>query len=338
MKIFLTGHKGYVGNVLSKMLLEENFEVVGCDLEYFPQGFVDNDISKVTSIKKDIRNLTSDDLKGCSAVLHLAALSNDPMGEINPTLTNEINYLATAKLGKIAKEAGVNRFVYSSSCSTYGANDDTVNEKSSLDPLTAYAKSKVDSEKALLDLKGNGFSPTILRNATAYGISSSLRLDLVVNNLVCAALSTGKVRLLSDGTSWRPLLHVEDMSKAFITCLKQSEEKISGEIFNVGSNEDNYTVREIAEKVEQIVPNSIIEYSETASKDSRSYRVNFDKITDQIGFKTKWNLDDAIKQIYETMKEKNISENDLNDKKFQIKIIFYQIFQGAFWVFHNSSK
>ena len=128
MKIFLTGHKGYVGNVLSKMLLEENFEVVGCDLEYFPQGFVDNDISKVTSIKKDIRNLTSDDLKGCSAVLHLAALSNDPMGEINPTLTNEINYLATAKLGKIAKEAGVNRFVYSSSCSTYGANDDTVNE------------------------------------------------------------------------------------------------------------------------------------------------------------------------------------------------------------------
>jgi nucleoside-diphosphate-sugar epimerase len=316
MKIFLTGHKGYVGNVLSKMLLEENFDVVGCDLEHFPQGFVENDTSKITSIKKDIRDLTKDDLKDCNAVLHLAALSNDPMGEINPKLTNDINFLATVKLAEIAKEAGVNRFVYSSSCSTYGANNDTVNEQSSLDPLTAYAKSKVDSEKALLKLKGNGFSPVILRNATAYGISSSLRLDLVVNNLVCAALSTGKVKLLSDGTSWRPLLHVEDMSKAFITCLKQSEEKVSGEIFNVGSNEDNYTVREIAEKVEKIVPNSIIEYSKTASKDSRSYRVNFDKITDKIGFKTKWNLDNGIKQIYETMKEKQLSENDLNDKNF----------------------
>lgn len=329
MKVFLTGHKGYVGNVLSKMLLQENFDVVGCDLEYYPQGFIDNDISDVKSIKKDIRNLSSEDLKDCFAVLHLAALSNDPLGEINPTLTNEINFLATVKLAKIAKEAGVSRFVYSSSCSTYGANTDTVNEQSSLDPLTAYAKSKVDSEKSILKLKGDGFSPVILRNATAYGISSSLRLDLVVNNLVCAALSTGKVRLLSDGTSWRPLLHIEDMSNAFITCLKQPEEKISGEIFNVGSNEDNYTVNAIAEKVEQIVPNSTIEYSDTLNKDSRSYRVNFDKITVQLGFKTKWNLEDGIKQIYNIMRERNISENDLNDKKFyRVKYLKYLIEHG----------
>lgn len=328
MKIFVTGHKGYVGNVLTKMLLQENFDVVGCDLEYFPQEFIHNPIPNVTSIKKDIRHLSINDLKDCSAVIHLAALSNDPMGEINPTLTNEINFLATTRLAKIAKEACVKNFIYSSSCSTYGANSDTVTEQSSLDPLTAYAKSKVDSENELLKLEGDGFSPTILRNATAYGISSSLRLDLVVNNLVCAALTTGKVKLLSDGTSWRPLLHVEDMANAFITCLKQPLEKISGEIFNVGSNEDNYTVREIAEKVEKIIPNSTIEYSTTASKDSRSYRVNFDKITDNIGFKTKWNLDDAIKQIYHTMNEKNLLESDLNDKKFhRVKYLKYLIEQ-----------
>ena len=164
MKVFLTGHKGYIGNTLSKMLLQENFDVVGCDLEYYPQGFIENDISDVKSIKKDIRNLTSEDLKGCSAVLHLAALSNDPLGEINPTLTNEINFLATIRLANIAKEAGVSRFIYSSSCSTYGANADTVDERSSLDPLTAYAKSKVDSEKAILKISKYGvgrFSPSM---------------------------------------------------------------------------------------------------------------------------------------------------------------------------------
>jgi len=326
MKVFVTGHKGYVGNVLTKLLLEENFQVVGCDLEFYPQGFTNEDLSDVISIKKDIRELTSDDLKECSAVLHLAALSNDPLGEINPSLTNAINFSATVRLAKIAKQAGVQRFVYSSSCSTYGANDDIVNEESSLEPLTAYAKSKVDSEKELLKLKGGGFSPIILRNATAYGISPSLRLDLVVNNLVSAAVTTGKVQLLSDGTAWRPLLHVEDMSRAFILCLKVPENKINGEIFNVGSNDDNYTVREIAEKVEEIIPNSTIKYSETANKDSRSYRVNFDKITNILGFKTKWSLESGIKHIYDVIKKKDFSEEDFNDRKFyRVRYLKYLI-------------
>lgn len=329
MKIFLTGHKGYVGSVLSQMLLQENFDVVGCDLEYYPQNFIENDYSKIKSIKKDIRDISLEDLKGCSAIFHLAALSNDPLGEINPNLTNDINYLATIRLAKLAKKSKINKFIYSSSCSAYGVNEDIVDEKSSLEPLTAYAKSKVNSELELLKLKDTDFSPVILRNATAYGVSSNLRLDLVVNNLVCAAITTGKVKLLSDGTAWRPLLHVEDMSRAFITCLIASNSKVSGEIFNVGSNDDNFTVREIAKKIKNVVPNSEIEYAENANKDSRSYRVNFDKITNHLNFKTKWTLDKGIKHIYEIMKKQNISENDLNDKKFyRVKFLKYLIEQG----------
>lgn len=329
MKVFVTGHKGYVGNAMTKLLLEENFEVVGCDLEYYPQNFIKNDFSNVKSIKKDIRNITTDDLKGCSAIIHLAALSNDPLGEINPSLTDDINFLATIRLAKLAKEAGINKFIYSSSCSAYGVNEDTVDENSSLEPLTAYAKSKVNSELELLKLKNDNFSPVILRNATAYGISSNLRLDLVVNNLVCAAFTTGKVRLLSDGTAWRPLLHVEDMSNAFLTCLNETDSKVSGEIFNVGSNDDNYTVREIAEKVEHIVPNSKIEYSENANKDSRSYKVNFDKISNKLNFKTKWTLNKGIEDIFNNMKEENISVDDLNDKKFyRVKYLKYLLDEG----------
>ena len=329
MKVFLTGHKGYVGNMMTKLLLKENFEVIGCDLEYYPQNFKNNNFSNVQSLKKDIRTITRDDLKGCSAIIHLAALSNDPLGEINPSLTDDINFLATIRLANLAKKAGINKFIYSSSCSAYGVNEDTVDENSSLEPLTAYSKSKLNSELELLKLKNNDFSPIILRNATAYGISSNLRLDLVVNNLVCAAFTTGKVRLLSDGTAWRPLLHVEDMSNAFLTCLNSPDSKVSGEIFNVGSNDDNYTVREIAEKVERIVPNSKIEYSENANKDSRSYKVNFDKISNELNFKTKWTLNKGIEDIYEKMKEENISLDDLHDKKFyRVKYLKYLLDEG----------
>ena len=329
MKVFVTGHKGYVGYAMTKLLLQENFEVVGCDLEYYPQNFIKNNISDVKSIKKDIRNISSKDLKGCSAIIHLAALSNDPLGEINPSLTGDINFLATIRLAKLAKEVGINKFIYSSSCSAYGVNDDTVDENSSLEPLTAYAKSKVNSELELLKMKDSEFSPVVLRNATAYGISSNLRLDLVVNNLICAALTTGKVRLLSDGTAWRPLLHIEDMSKAFITCLNATDSKVSGEIFNVGSNDDNCTVREIAEKVEQIVPNSKIEYSKNANKDSRSYKVDFSKIKQQLGFKTKWNLEKAIKEIYDLLKFKEFTEEDFkNEKYFRVAYIKSLIEKG----------
>ena len=316
MQVFLTGHLGYVGNILAQKLTEETYDVIGCDIGYYSQDFVNIIPLKIKSLRKDIRELTKEDLKGCSAVIHLAALSNDPLGEINPSLTYDINYLATIKLAKLAKEAFVKRFIYSSSCSTYGATSDIVNEESPLSPITAYAKSKVDSEQELLKLKDESFSPVILRSATAYGVSPSMRLDIVVNNLTCCAYATGIIKLLSDGTAWRPLVHVEDMSDAFMTVLKSSEDKISGETFNVGSNEENYMVKQIAEQVREIIPNSKIEYAKGASKDLRSYRVNFDKIKNQIGYKTKWRLKDGIKEIYEVIKKKGFTEKDFRDRKF----------------------
>ncbi|HEX5359029.1 MAG TPA: SDR family oxidoreductase, partial [Candidatus Nitrosotalea sp.] len=298
MKIFLTGHLGYVGSILAKQLLKENFEITGYDVGYFTQESENKISSKIIFIKKDLRNVIKDDLKGCDAVLHLAALSNDPLGELNSSLTHDINYSQTVKLAKLAKESGVEKFIFSSSCSTYGASKEIVNETSHLSPITAYAKSKVDSEYEILKLKGEQFYPVILRSATAYGMSPNLRLDLVVNNLVCSAFTTGKVKLLSDGTAWRPLVHVEDMANAFITVLKASQEKTSGETFNVGSNEENYTVKQIAETVQDIVPNSTIEYAQDSNKDARTYRVDFSKIKNQIGYKTNWKLKDGIQEIY----------------------------------------
>jgi len=316
MRIFLTGHLGYVGSVLLKYAIKDNFEVTGCDIGYYPQGFLDAESSKINFLKKDLRDVTKEDLRGCDAVIHLAALSNDPLGELNSSLTNEINFKTTIRLAKLAKESGIEKFLFSSSCSTYGATTEIVDETSTLAPITSYAKSKVDSERELLKLKDDRFSPVILRNATAYGLSPSLRLDLVVNNLVGIAFTTGIIKLLSDGTAWRPLLHVEDMSNAFIQVLKSSDEKVSGQIFNVGSNEDNFRVRQIAELVEEIMPDSKIEYAKNANKDSRSYTVNFNKIKNRIGFSTRWKLKDGIKNIYEIFKNKKFTEKDFNDKKY----------------------
>jgi len=316
VKVLVTGNLGYVGNVLTNMLLQENFEVIGCDVEFYPQGFLGLEKPKVFQLKKDIRNITLDDLKGVSAICHLAALSNDPLGEVNPKLTEDINYSATVRLAKLAKDAGIERFIFSSSCSLYGVNDDIVNEHSTLSPLTAYAKSKVNSEKKILELEDEKFSPTNLRSATAYGLSNSLRLDLVVNNLTCSAFTTKNVQLLSDGTSWRPLVHVEDMSNAFITVLKAQREKITGEAFNVGTNDENYQVKEIAKKVEEIIPDSKITYAENISKDARSYKVDFTKIKDQLGYKAKWTIEKGIKNIYYILQNKNFTEEDFKNKKY----------------------
>ena len=250
------------------------------------------------------------------SVMHLAGLSNDPLGELNSSITDIINFQETVRLSKLAKSVGVSRFIFSSSCSTYGVNADTVNEESPLEPLTAYAKSKVESEKSLLSLQDNNFAPVILRSATAYGISPSMRLDLVVNNLTASAFVTGLVKLLSDGTAWRPIIHVKDMARAFVTTLKADFSDVKGEIFNVGSNNENFIVREIANMVEKRVPNSRIVYQENASKDKRSYKVDFSKITERIGFKTKENLSEGIKDLYSTFKEKNLSKIDFEDRKF----------------------
>jgi len=309
----VTGNQGYVGSVITEKLISQGFEVLGYDIGYFPQDFklLKN---KVQTIKKDVRDITKKDIDECNAIIHLAALSNDPLGEIDSSLTNEINFLATIQLAKLAKEVGIERFVFSSSCSIYGSNEDIVNENSPMEPLTAYAKSKVDSEKELLKLKDDRFCPTILRNATVYGISPSQRLDLVVNNLVGSAITTNKIHLMSDGTSWRPLLHVEDMASAFIHVLKSSKQMVSGAIFNVGKNEENYKVIEIAEKIKKIIPNTELEFSKHASKDKRSYKVNFDKIKNELGFVPSWKLDDGIKQVYNTLLDKQFTEESFKNK------------------------
>ena len=316
MKVLVTGNLGYVGNVLARMFLNQKFDVIGCDVGFYPQGFLGFEDTKINQIKKDIRNLSAEDLKGVSAVCHLAALSNDPLCEINPNLTEEINYKATIRLAKLAKETGVEKFVFSSSCSSYGVNEKIVNEESKLSPLTAYAKSKVNSEKVISDLSDNNFCATNLRSATAYGLSDSIRLDLVVNNLTCSAFTTNQVKLLSDGTSWRPLVHVEDMSNAFISVLNAKNSEVNAQAFNVGSNDDNYTVRDIAQIVEKIIPDSKITYAKDANKDARSYKVDFTKIKQRLGYKTKWTLENGIKEIHKILKSKKFREEDFRDKKY----------------------
>ena len=316
MKVLITGHSGYVGRVLTKLLVENNYEVVGCDTNYFPTTFDDNDYPEILNISPDIRDITIENLKEIDVVVHLAGLSNDPLGELNSQLTHEINYLSTIKLAELSKKAGVKKFIFSSSCATYGKTGATVNEESDLDPLTQYAKSKINSEFKILELADDVFYPTILRNATAYGYSPNLRLDIVVNNLTASAFVTGKVKLLSDGTAWRPLLHVEDMANAFLTVMKAQNELAAGQIFNVGNNNDNFSVREIAEQVQEIVPDSKVEFANQSNKDFRSYKVDFDKIAKVLNFKTKWNLKDGIKQLYDVFIKEKFSESDFHDKKF----------------------
>ena len=315
MKVLITGQNGYVGRVLTNLLLENKYDVLGCDINYFPTTF-DNNLHEISNVVSDIRDITEKDLKKVDVVMHLAGLSNDPLGELNSKLTHEINYLSTVRLAKISKQAGVQRFIFSSSCSTYGKNLTFANENSDLEPLTEYAKSKVKSESEILVLKDEEFCPTVLRNATVYGNSPSLRLDLVVNNLTASAFVTGKVKLLSDGTAWRPQLHVEDMSNAFLTVMESSEELIRGQIFNVGNNDENFKIYQIAEEVKKIIPGSKIEFVNKSNKDSRSYKVDFTKINNTLGFKTKWNLEKGIKQLYDFFKKEKLVENDFHDKKF----------------------
>ncbi len=315
MKVLITGQNGYVGRVLTNLLLENKYDVLGCDINYFPTTF-DNNLHEISNVVSDIRDITEKDLKKVDVVMHLAGLSNDPLGELNSKLTHEINYLSTVRLAKISKQAGVQRFIFSSSCSTYGKNLTFANENSDLEPLTEYAKSKVKSESEILDLKYEEFCPTVLRNATVYGNSPSLRLDLVVNNLTASAFVTGKVKLLSDGTAWRPQLHVEDMSNAFLTVMESSEELIRGQIFNVGNNDENFKIYQIAEEVERTIHDSEIEFVNKSNKDSRSYKVDFTKINNTLGFKTKWNLEKGIKQLYDFFKKEKLVENDFHDKKF----------------------
>lgn len=309
MKVLVTGSLGYIGSVLMPMLRDAGCEARGVDLGWY------NDESHTEweyTDKKDIRDLTVEDLKGFDAIVHLAALSNDPMGALDPALTEDINYKGTIELAKKAKEAGVERFVFSSSCSVYGVSQgEEATEESDLNPLTAYARSKIDSEIALAELADENFSPVYLRNGTVYGDSPNLRFDLVLNNLVGSALTTGKIIILSDGTPYRPLVHVADVCLAVLEVLKAPREKMHNQAFNIGNPEGNYQVRTIAEAVHEVLPACDVTFGENASPDKRDYRVNFDKVQSMIpSFVPQWNLERGAKQISERFAGETLEMSD----------------------------
>lgn len=301
------------------MLLDKGYDVVGLDTDLYARSTFGKGIVEIPELKKDIRDVVAQDLEGYEAVLHLAGLSNDPLGNLNPKLTEEINYEASVKIAKLAKEAGVERFIFSSSCSNYGAGgEDWLDEQSNFNPVTPYGVSKVKVEQDVSQLADDNFSPTFLRNATAYGVSPRIRFDLVLNNLVAWAFTKGLVYIKSDGTPWRPIVHIEDISRAFIAVLEAPRELIHNEAFNVGRNEDNYQIRELAEIVKETVPNCRIEYAPDAGPDTRCYRVNCSKIAKVLpDFKPQWNARKGAAELYEIYQKVGLTLDEFEGAKYQ---------------------
>ncbi len=301
------------------MLLAKGYDVVGLDTDLYARSTFGKGIVDIPELKKDIRDLKIQDVEGFDAVFHLAGLSNDPLGNLNPKLTEEINYRASVELAKLAKQAGVERFIFSSSCSNYGAGgEDWLNEESAFNPVTPYGVSKVKVEQDVSQLADDNFSPTFLRNATAYGVSPRLRFDLVLNNLVAWAYTKGLVYIKSDGTPWRPIVHIEDISRAFIAVLEAPRELIHNEAFNVGRNEDNYQIRELAEIVKETVPNCRIEYAPGAGPDKRCYRVDCSKIVNTLSnFQPQWNARKGAAELYEIYQKVGLTLEEFEGTKYQ---------------------
>jgi nucleoside-diphosphate-sugar epimerase len=320
MRVLVTGHHGYIGVLLVPMLQNAGHDVVGLDTDLFVDSLFKGPLPKVKSIVKDLRDVERHDLEGFDAICHLAALSNDPLGNINPQLTYEINHHGSVNLAKLAKAAGVKRFLFSSSCSTYGAasQDVLLTEEAEFNPVTPYGHSKVLVERDVRELADKTFSPTYLRNTTAYGVSQLLRFDLVVNNLVAWAITTGKVMIKSDGTPWRPLVHIEDICRAFLAILEAPRDAVHNQAFNVGITEENYQVRDLAQIVKETVPNCEIEYSADGGPDKRCYRVDFSKIKREVPtFKPQWNVRRGAKELYDTCRQADLTLEDFEGPKFK---------------------
>jgi nucleoside-diphosphate-sugar epimerase len=325
MRVLLTGHDGYIGAVMSQSLLDEGHETVGLDSCLFEGCSFGEFQSPIPSLRRDIRDVERKDLEGFDALIHLAAISNDPLGNLNPGCTYDINHRASVHLARIAKEAGVSRFLYSSSCSVYGAAspDEVLTEAAEFSPVTPYAESKVMVEAEVKSLADEDFSPTYMRNATVYGVSPRLRGDLAVNNLTGWAFTTGQVHLKSDGTPWRPLVHVEDVCHAFACALVAPRETVHNEAFNVGRSAENYRISEVADIVHDAVAGSRVTYEPGAGPDPRCYRVDFGKIERGLpGFDPQWTVARGVDQLLEAYRQIGLEQRDLEgDRYLRIKHI-----------------
>lgn len=324
MRILLTGHKGYIGAVAAPMLISAGHDVTGLDTDLFAGCDFGDGLLKIPEIRKDIRDVTKSDLEGFDGVVHLAAMSNDPLGNLDKGLTFDINHKASVRLAELAKQAGAKRFVFSSSCSTYGAaGDGFLDESADVNPVTAYGETKVLMERDLAKLADERFSPTYMRNATAYGVSPRLRLDLVMNDFVAAAMTTGRIYIKSDGTPWRPIVHIRDIVAAMICALEAPKSVIHNQTFNVGQTEENYRISELADIVSQVVPGSRIEYAPGGGPDKRCYRVSCDKIRKTLpGFQAQWTARKGAQELYDSYRAAGLTAEDMNcGRYFRISVI-----------------
>ncbi len=317
--ILVTGHHGFIGPLLVKQLVEKGYAVKGIDTQYFgadcdfyPEAMEVNDV------RKDVRLIEERDLEGMDAICHLAALSNDPMGDLREASTVAINHKASVRLAQLAKKAGVKKFIFSSSCSLYGiAGDEAVTEEAPFAPMTAYARSKVLVEKEILPLADKNYCVTSLRNATAYGVSPKLRVDLVANNLLGSAFAEGQIKIMSDGTPWRPLIHADDIARAFVAVVEAPENAVNGQAFNVGQNEENFRIREIADQIGKVMPHCKIVFTGEHGADTRSYRVSFDKIEKALpNFKPAWTLAKGIEHMAESYRRYHMDAEKFTGRYF----------------------